>query len=89
MVNSKRIKELEKENRNLKEDIEILKAQSKHDYNITLQNYFLKNRLKELEKENNELKEKLNIKNKTKFSLDKTMQSIERDVQEIKRSLRR
>ncbi len=89
MFNSKRIKELEKENRSLKEDIEILKAQSKNDYSVTLQNYFLKNRLKELEEENNKLKEKLNIKDKKEFDLEETMQTIERDVEEIKRSLRR
>ncbi len=88
MFNSKRIKELEKENRMLKEDIEVLKYQSKHDENITLQNHFLKNRLKELEEENKQLKNML-TKDKKEFDLDKTMQSIERDVEEIKRSLRR
>ncbi len=88
MFNSKRIKELEKENRMLKEDIEVLKAQSKHDYSVTLQNHFLKNRLKELEEENKQLKNML-TKDKKEFDLEETMQSIERDVEEIKRSLRR
>ncbi len=78
MFNSKRIKELEKENRMLKEDIGILEAQSKHDYSVTLQNYFLKNRLKELEEEIesiNELKEE-NIRLKMKVA-ELTLQNYE------------